>query len=93
MFLWGHFEIFAPKTLENIKKNLYWDSFLIKLHDCSRQPATALKLPLQILFWNSSEKKGCLQISRKLSKTFFSTDSSPEYPTSAKTEYTQNISC
>ena len=31
-------------------------------------------------------KKGCFQISRKLSKTFFSADSSPEYATSTKTE-------
>ena len=49
------------------------------MHDCSLQAATALKRPLQILFWNCSEKKACLQISRRLSKTFFSTDSSPEY--------------
>ena len=35
------------------------------MHDCSLQPATALNLPLQILFWNYSKKKGCFQISRK----------------------------
>ena len=100
MFLWGCFEIAAPKTLE-LSKKTYVGEFPFDKFVRPQSTAHRTKNSTTDIFWKCLERKECSKIS-KISKTFLCNTNpfsltlqacSSELLTSTKSDSKKNVSC